>query len=555
MRPDIESSITFKQTTTKSSKLTVIEPKAYRPSNSPVYWHKDVWNQSLVLDTLFSVTVKNTTTEFAQVDPNSLTSAKTSVYYPVHTAYHVGDTVEIRIDAFDEMGLPRSTGGDFWYVRAISVATNFRSIGRIADHQNGSYSAFFLAAVPGQVDIEVILVHPAQAVEWLTDVYMTAEGCFTWAATYVQPGLPNGQGRCVVKRGLNHLRHDNVCFYGANETGMGASAFICTKPSNYACSDIKIIAAFHQAESIELPVKQLIAGKQFLFNNMHFKARLTSPASTSHVIIKKKGSTVLMSLIYEDLRERPHTACGEGDERGSQPLPEGYWLGNQWFSLICANKAWVDHTHVKTCLADYKIIMFGDSIACQWFRVLQRKLDNKVVPNSFYACSEDETHTVKYNRHVLSAALTSPFNFFGIERVFEPEHMDMLPVIDRKYIIFISMSAHYGSWTMDSFRDRMKEIRTAIVRLRARLGADRVVTVVKKSQARDHGKLESRIHSNDYVFRQHSKIMEEEFTGIDAIMLDYWDLVLSYSKETQVHMPWPCINEEVDLFLSYICPR
>ena len=236
------------------------------------------------------------------------------------------------------------------------------------------------------------------------------------------------------------------------------------------------------------------------------------------------------------------------------PLPEGYWHHNKWHSLICAKKTWNAPSDVGNCLADHKIVMFGDSVGCQWFRVLQEKLGKIKIQKSAYGCAGSAQRDLIYYRHILWSALSDASNFHGENRIFEPERIDSLNEPDAKYVLVFSMSAHYASWNLDSYRDRMRAIRSAIVRMRLRLGPERVITVVKKSQPRDHVNFHARVHSNDYIFYQMSTIMEEEFVGIDAKMIDVWDMVLSFAEKPIVHMPWPCIREEVDLFLSYVCP-
>ena len=223
----------------------------------------------IVLESLFSVGVQNSSGK-ANISSGGITSARTSVFYPLRRSYVVGETVAIRIRANDEQGRPQQNGGDFRYVLAASPDKLFRTVARVVDHHNGSYSAFFVAPEVGTINLKVTLVHPSDAVRWLKDVYMKADGCFTWGARYVGAGLPpkqpGGQGRCVVKRGFNQISHPKLCFYGANTTGLGESALICTKPEGFQCDDIRWIAAYHQHKSIADPVDELLEGSRFLFN-------------------------------------------------------------------------------------------------------------------------------------------------------------------------------------------------------------------------------------------------------------------------------------------------
>lgn len=136
---------------------------------------------------------------------------------------------------------------------------------------------------------------------------------------------------------------------------------------------------------------------------------------------------------------------------------------------------------------------------------------------------------------------------------FEPELVNRLPRTKCNYLILIGLAAHYGSWPFGDYKDRLRTLKKSIEKLRRECG-EHIVVVIKKAQARDHPTFQARIHSNNWVFYIMNKIMVDVFSDLDPIFVDIWDMVLSYPSRLEMHMPMECIQSELDLFLTQICP-
>ena len=60
---------------------------------------------------------------------------------------------------------------------------------------------------------------------------------------------------------------------------------------------------------------------------------------------------------------------------------------------------------------------------------------------------------------------------------------------------------------------------------------------------------------SDYILFEINKIMEEMLNIDGVYYIDVWNMNLAYPTKTGVHMPEAVVRQEVNLFLSYICPE
>ncbi|KAM6979871.1 NXPE family member 3-like [Aplochiton taeniatus] len=91
---------------------------------------------------------------------------------------HVGDQLEAVIHMHDFQGHRRRHGGDFLVARLHSPTLLAGVAGQVLDHGNGTYSAVFPLLWEGCAQVEVMLVHPYEAIpvlQWVTDVFPDRE--------------------------------------------------------------------------------------------------------------------------------------------------------------------------------------------------------------------------------------------------------------------------------------------------------------------------------------------------------------------------------------------
>nr|XP_024655263.1 NXPE family member 3-like [Maylandia zebra] len=95
--------------------------------------------------------------------------------HPAHSAFtilprwgggqwHIGDKLEVMIQMHDFQGHLKRSGGDVLLARLHNITLGAGVAGQVLDHLNGSYSAIFTLLWEGNAQVQVILVHPSEAV-------------------------------------------------------------------------------------------------------------------------------------------------------------------------------------------------------------------------------------------------------------------------------------------------------------------------------------------------------------------------------------------------------
>lgn len=69
--------------------------------------------------------------------------------------WKVGDVLEVLIEMKDFRGSPKTSGGDVVLARMHNQSLGAGAVGRVVDHLNGSYSAFFSLLWEGSAQVEV----------------------------------------------------------------------------------------------------------------------------------------------------------------------------------------------------------------------------------------------------------------------------------------------------------------------------------------------------------------------------------------------------------------
>ncbi|XP_022088982.1 NXPE family member 1-like [Acanthaster planci] len=121
------------------------------------------------------------------------------------------------------------------------------------------------------------------------------------------------------------------------------------------------------------------------------------------------------------------------------------------------------------------------------------------------------------------------------------------------YIVLINQWAHFAQWTRDSYIERVRLIRQAVIGLLQR--CPDVPVVIKGPHARQHESVGSIIFGSDYFLKDIELINQEAFQGTGAFFLPVWDMNLAYPSSNDVHMPMEVVGEELKMFLGYACDK
>ena len=251
------------------------------------------------------------------------------------------------------------------------------------------------------------------------------------------------------------------------------------------------------------------------------------------------------------------------------PASHGYWIRKddklppKWVSLICRTTQWRNVTRVQQCLRNKKLLLMGDSTTRQWVENLPALLygnhqldlgklaDVSKLPRvaSQYYEAINLSVNFHFHPHAISKMEVSPNVFTKIQ--YEVEILDAYNHCSDAIGIVISPWAHFVQWTRDSLKQRLQKLKEAVVRFRQR--CPDVPIVVKGPHVRDHRSAESRLYSSDYLLQQMGILMKRVFRDTGVWYMDVWDMNLSYPSRKVIHMPGVVIQQELSMFLSYVC--
>ena len=192
--------------------------------------------------------------------PDVITSAMFSSFCLVTPVDQLvkGSTIHISIEARDQDQQPMTSGGDFLFaVMSTNQPHQASTAGRIVDHNNGTYSAYFYAAWSGNAELNITLVHPSKAVYFLRDTFWNIGPKVFWSATF-----ENMTSRAELER-TNTF--DTVCWIMARNTNqtvlceyhsanrssaLGNYVLVCEPPKDKVCRPLDMIA-MHKDRTIE----------------------------------------------------------------------------------------------------------------------------------------------------------------------------------------------------------------------------------------------------------------------------------------------------------------
>ncbi|XP_070575172.1 NXPE family member 4-like [Ptychodera flava] len=405
--------------------------------------------------------------------------------------------------------------------------------GRVIDYGNGSYSVYFHASWEGTAFITITLAHPREAVRWLDNVYRATERNADWTGYFedATSGVTE-QSTCYM---LRNNRWANKCEY-RNEKAMGKTVYICDRPPTLPCEKLKSITCSLEALSAHA-TRKLSSEQAFLFERPY----VMTPLEGSPFWIEIKDSDYNLQTVRDKL-----PACGPDLPK---PVSDGFWQTyNTWTSLVCRARHWTSG-EMKRCLAGKTLYMIGDSTIRQMYEsitlAMGQKMDFDIIRQTWTDPALDTTMIFEFHAVIVG---TYMLDFWG--QKFETDILDSFTRCN--YVVVLSLSYHLATWTTQSYTERLLHLRQAILRFKKRCPG--AVIVVKSSHPRDHTIPSSYIHSSDWTLFDMNRILRETLEGLGVNFLDVWDMSMAFSASNDVHVSRKETRQQVDLFLSYICP-
>ncbi|XP_002734670.1 NXPE family member 3-like [Saccoglossus kowalevskii] len=454
-----------------------------------------------------------------------MTSPRKSRFWLVSNADEV---VHVVIEAYDSKGIKRQVGGDFFFAVMFNQA-KASTAGRIIDYQNGTYSVYFYEAWKGEAMIDITLVHTREAVTWLKTFYLPQEQCINWFGTF-KDDTSKEITSCYIS---SKIIWENKCEF--SNSNLGESVFLCEKPKNLSCETLELIK--YNRDSLgyyaNLSISQY--NTKYLFESPYLMTKLAS--SPLKAIIKGDTNSLIENL----------PPC---NAEFPVSISDGFWInGSIWQSLVCKSRHFTMEEALD-CLRGKDVYFFGDSTLRLWHDSFINVGDMNMTVSRDGAhrllTSHDYNLTILFQFHAIR--IGSSNGDFKNQR-FESGVIDSLRSC--YVVVVLSLTYHFGPWTTKSFTERLLHTRNAVERLLSRCPG--TIVVIKSSHPRDHNSREGYVHSSDWTLFEMNSITRKLFTGIGVRFLDVYDMSLSHYTNNHVHMQ-AIVPQQVDLFLSYVCP-
>ncbi|KAM4675867.1 NXPE family member 3-like [Discoglossus pictus] len=449
------------------------------------------------------------------------TSSKKTQYHLLKSQakYQVGETLSVLIQARYHEGRAKTYGGDFFQAKLHSPKLKAGVTGQVKDYGNGSYLATFLLLWPGEVQVNIRLIHSSEAIAVLKDkrekypekVYF--KGYFQY----------NGSSE-VTECNLELSQRD-VCKYGDPLRGY---TWQCVTPKKLPCDTwvYHSMGGYHKVTN---------AFEDSLLTGSH----QTISGSISTINVESNNTAYLISHL---------PICSPGQE---SPQPSGYYYNDVWTSLVCLGRHFPKPSDVRSCLMGKDIYMFGDSTLRQWFEYLERfiptlkRIDLHLTYQSgpLLAADPDFGIVMRWRAHGLplrtSKSLVSNLHYEVTEIAGIGGGPDT--------VIVLTIWAHFTSFPVYVYLQRLAVLRQAVASLLFRSPQTKVL--IKSANTGS-----SSVYGSDWLSLQLDILLRATFKGMAVVLLDTWDMTSCHYLHEEMH-PKPIIIQNQCWELGSLKPR
>ncbi|XP_030043534.1 NXPE family member 3 isoform X2 [Microcaecilia unicolor] len=455
---------------------------------------------------------------------NSSTSPQNCDYRILkpRASYFVGETLELLLTARDHRNRPKSYGGDFFLAKLHSPRLKAGVTGSVKDHQNGTYTVTFLLLWPGDVEVSIQLIHSSEAVQILKRLRDTYPDKVYFYGYFRRNGTEE-RTECNLD-----IPQKPVCEYIDPGTG---ERWVCVRPKWLPCSSL----VYHSAGG----VRKITSTEDEMFLN----GTLTHPIIEGHL-------SALHVLDRNSTRGEPRPlVCTPGLPI---PNPSGFYFNDVWMSRVCTGKRFPNPSDMRRCLRGKIVYMFGDSTLRQWWEYLVNvistliQIDLHVEHNSgpLLATDSEDSYLLQYRAHGNPLRM---LKYWMADRHYVANDIDAIGG-GPDLVIVLNLWAHFVTYPVDLYIRRLQSIRRAVTDL---LQRSPQTTVIIKSANTGF----SMLHGSDWLSLQLDIIMRKMFSGLPVAVIDTWQMTSCHYLKQDLHPGRVIVQNEIDLFLSYICPH
>ncbi|NXD10063.1 NXPE3 protein, partial [Nothocercus nigrocapillus] len=442
------------------------------------------------------------------------------------TLFKVGDQLEVLVRMKDFQGKPKQYGGDYLQARIHSPLLKAGAVGRVVDCHNGFYKVFFTLLWPGEVKVSVSLVHPSEAIQVLLRLREERPD-----RVYFKSSFKSGR--------FSETTECNVCLPGdlpvCNFTDLyTGEPWFCYKPRKLSCaSRISHAKGGYQ--------KGLLTQEESLFFQSDVNIKMPIfPSGADAVTVKPKAFTDSSAM---DRAEDPNVS------------PSGYYYEDQWRPRTHRIHHFNESEDVTKCLQGKVIHLFGDSTIRQWFEYLTAFVPDLVEFNLGSPKNVGPFMAVDLKRNILLRFRCHgpPIRFttvFSSELRYVANELNGI-VGGRNTVIAITIWSHFSTFPVEVYIRRLRNIRRSIIQLLDR--SPRTVIVIRTANVQELGP-EVSLFNSDWYSYQLDSVMRKMFSGIAVHFVDAWEMSLAHHLPHNLHPNEVIVKNQIDAFLSYVCP-
>ncbi|XP_038657152.1 NXPE family member 3-like [Scyliorhinus canicula] len=441
--------------------------------------------------------------------------------------FYVGDQLQVMLQMKDFEGHPKQYGGDYLQGRIHTPALKAGSAGTVIDNQNGFYYLNFNLSWPGKVEVSVSLVHPSEGIQALERLRKERPERVYFQSTFKYRGTSETTVCNLCLRQTKPL-----CNFTDPRTG---EPWFCYKPKELPCS----ARINHMVGGSE---HNLLIGEEIHYFQSGINVK-------KHILPNGPG--------YVTVESSPHTGNDHGECIPGKRLlsPSGFYYRDQWVSTSCNIQHYYTHESITNCLHGKNVYIFGDSTIRQWFEYLTeflpglRKFDlgNSQTTGPHLALDIDNKIKVEYYAH------GKPIRIAPIASQDLPFIANKLDEIKggKSTVIAFTIWCHFNTFPVEPYIRRLQNIRKSILRLLDRNPDTLVVIKTANVQALPR---EVSLYNSDWYSYQLDFVLRKMFEGINVAFVDAWEMTIAHYLPHNLHPKRVIIKNEVDVFLSYVCP-
>ncbi|XP_028654024.1 NXPE family member 3-like isoform X1 [Erpetoichthys calabaricus] len=437
----------------------------------------------------------------------------------LNKTYFVGDTLDVILVARNQLGNLKHYGGDFFQAKIHSPEQKASTYGIVVDHRNGSYTAKFLLLWSGKAQVSIRMIHSSEAVAVIRKL-RESDPHKVFFYGYFEHGKTSEKTVCNILE-----THKNCCCTYVDP--ITQDTWYCGRPPTLTCDKLK-------SHSMGGYKAKLSKSDENLLRATVTNIEVPESKIQIHIIQKK---------ITLDLKK-----CTPGMK---VPVPAGFYLQDHWTSFVCSTKTFSQVSQVTSCLRKKNIYMMGDSTLRQWFEYLEqfvpsiKRMDMQTSAKSgpFLAVDSENNIVMRWRAHGVPIR-TSKTIFADLHYISnEIRNLGGGPNV----VIVFNLCAHFTTLPVRIYIQRVARIRKSIVELLQRSPETTVIIKTANTGYKD-------VYGSDWLTLQLDIVLRKMFEGIAVVIIDVWQMTSCHYSGENIHPGKTVIQNEVDMFLSFLCP-